>query len=31
LLIELSENEFFIYKNEAEALLQKVKIAKYFN
>ena len=31
LLIELSENEFFIYKNEAEGLLQKLKIAKYFN
>ena len=31
LLKELSENEFFIYKNEAEALLQKLKIAKYFN
>ena len=31
LLIEISENEFFIYKNEAEALLQKLKIAKYFN
>ena len=31
LLLELSENEFFIYKNEAEGLLQKLKIAKYFN
>jgi len=31
LLIELSENQFFIYKNEAEALLQKLEIAKYFN
>ncbi len=31
LLKELTENEFFIYKNEAEALLQKLKIAKYFN
>lgn len=31
LLTELSENEFFLYKNEAEALLQKLKIAKYFN
>jgi hypothetical protein len=31
LLKELTENEFFIYKNEAEALLQKLKIAQYFN
>lgn len=31
LLKELSENEFFIYKNEAADLLQKLKIAKYFN
>jgi hypothetical protein len=31
LLKELSENEFFIYKNEAVALSQKLKIAKYFN
>jgi hypothetical protein len=31
LLKELSENEFFIYKNEAVALSQKLKIAKFFN
>jgi hypothetical protein len=31
LLKKLSENEFFIYKNEAVALSQKLKIAKYFN
>ena len=31
LLKELSENETVIYKKEAEALLQKLKIAKYFN
>lgn len=31
LLKELSENELFMYKKEAEAILQKLKIAKYFN
>jgi len=31
LLKELSENEFFINKTEAADLLQKLKIAKYFN
>jgi hypothetical protein len=31
LLKELSENELFIYKNEAIALSQKLKIAKFFN
>ncbi len=31
LLLELSENEHFINKNEAADLLQKLKIAKYFN
>jgi hypothetical protein len=31
LLKELSDNEFFINKIEAADLLQKLKIAKYFN